>query len=400
MDVHQDVDPKTGAIIIAILLCGLVATFWLSGEIEKQRASSYFLDHDSEGNLSIQVDHILITLDTDWQPYTAIDLRDFQAYDVMGNVAYFSNGDIALRQGKPESGLRSYFSLAELPPSLTISGRYGREHQFDLMQAENVRQNWVDDLSVPSSLMRCQLPQGPCQPLISDPVPWRYRLHIDEDAERLYLTEGTHHHVSVFNLSGQPAGQLPLTLKLPKRLRQHKSNHNSHSNDYYIVDTNHHQIVQFSEPDSDLSIASQTTHNVKPNQQTRNIWPLDALFFDGHWWVINASGGMTDANLYRFNKNWDNPERIILADNADPFDMAVHNDELLVSDIRLGVIHRFQKNSTIASLVKPDAVMSYYEFLETQKQKLTHIKYGVWGGVLFSFFIFFAVQMRRSPKKL
>ncbi len=359
MNVNQNISPLVAFIFIAaVSVCGLVF-FWSVGEGAKARAGSYFLESDKQGNLSIQVDHMLMRVTPEGGRVSVTDLSELGGNNLMGNIAYFSNGDIVIRSGGSEEGLKSYFSLAQIlkPKTLTADSQAAVE---SWRAAERFRQEWVKTgLLVESQLNRCNIVSGECQVLVEHDVPWRYRIFIDDHRQQMVLSEGTAHLVRVMDFKGAPIGHPPLNTLFPKRVRSADSG-------YYVVDTNFHRVVFFN---SDIKKHGDIKNqNILPSEPEGREWPLDAIYFDEHWWVINADGQMTNGHLLKFDKAWSFVGRVVLPEGADPFDMIVFNDQLIVSDIGLGGLFTFESSEALAGAMVLDSIPEYFKALEGRRQ--------------------------------
>ena len=350
---------------------------------------SYFLEHDKQGNLSVQMDHMLMRLSPEGNVISSIDLRNLGARDVMGNVAYFNNGDFLFRAGEPESGIKSYFSLSQLPPAMIVQKR-SRPVEINLQPYDKLREAWVKDLEAESGFNRCNPINGTCDVLVKHNVPWRYRLFIDEEKGHIYVTEETKHQVTVMDLQGDPENKLPIKAKFPKRVRVHGDKH-------YVIDTNHHRVIFFT--GVDFNNDSLIFENAVPENSEGRKWPIDAIYFDDHWWVINADVGMTDSHLIKFNKKWNFIERVNLPGDADPLDMIVYNGKLMVSDVRLGNLYQFSSAMSSPDIMYLEDVTAYIDYLNKRKQLFGNVKKGTWAAMGLFVFIFFAVSIAAQRRK-
>lgn len=388
MDLDQEVNPRAAALILIVVAVGVFLIFWAAGEESKARAGSYFLEHDKKGNLSVQMDHMLMRLSPEGKMISSIDLRNFGAKDVMGNIAYFTNGDFLFRAGKPERGIKSYFSLGQLSPTMKV--RYGLwSAEMDLQEAEIIRGEWVKDLDAKSGLNRCNPSSGKCDVLVKHNVPWRYRLFIDEENDHIYFTQGTKHQVTVMDLQGIPVGSLQVQAKFPKRVR-------THENRLYLIDTNNHRVIFID--DEDFTNPSPTYNNVIPPNAEGRKWPMDAIYFDDHWWVINADSGMTNSHLVKFDKEWAFIERINLPDRADPLDMIVYNGKLLVSDVQQGNLYEFNSAISSPDIMNLENVTTYVDYLAEKRQLFADVQKGVGMAMGLFILIFFAVLIAGRRK--
>lgn len=349
MDMNANIDPKLAGGIILSLFLGFGASMKIIDKRSEHMLSTFFLEETPQGLLSAQMDDQLLEIENN-QVINHHALSDFDAHRLMGNVSYFEDGDILIRQGLPEHGIKSYLSL--------------RESQDKFI--ENQKEYW--DYSEESKLSKCNLNTKNCSPLNNLNIPWRYRTYIDNKSNSLFLSEGTNHKIKLFSLDGIYKTTLNLKSKFPKRVRKINDK-------YYAVDTNNHQITFFNLPEKNSDISHQKT--IFQNNEGKQ-WTIDAVFFDKHWWVTNADNGMTNAELFIFDEYGSEIKKITLPNKADPFDMLVYKNTLLISDIHLGNIYVFDSVNSDYKILSIPKLKKYADHMSKSNHKFLMLNIGIW----------------------
>ncbi len=366
---NKDIHPLVAFTIIALLLIPLGLRFWAGGEHSKSRVGSFYLLEDAEGRLVLQADQYLVTLSEQGTVLESYDLSQLGISELMGNVAFFPNNDLLVRSGGAKWDMRSYMTLA--------SHRDPYE--------EKQRQKMAEGSADRSPLIRCQRETGECEAFGHVTAPWRYRLMMDAQSDQIFLTEGVRHVVRRFDTNG--AFQASLRgLKFPKRVRRI-------DDALYVVDTNHHRVAYFDTDTSgkDRIIRSQSARPENSDDHRGAIWTIDAIPFAGHWYAINARNGMQNAELHRLDEQGSYLETLSLPEGAEPFDMRVIGDRLLVSDLLLGKIYVFNAfGRQLENLPVPEPIASHFKTFQDQRahydwlMTLSYILLGIFvvGGLI------------------
>jgi|GEM_PF-3628194 len=88
MDSNSEIQvhPVIALLFILIFAIGVAIIFLATGnEARFSKAATYFLEHDKQGNLSVQMDHMLMHFSPKGKMISSINLRDYGVADVMGN---------------------------------------------------------------------------------------------------------------------------------------------------------------------------------------------------------------------------------------------------------------------------------------------------------------------------
>jgi hypothetical protein len=338
----KDVNPVLAAVIIAIFLVPVAFRFWAGGQFAESRVSNFYLQNDAADHLSLQVDNQLIIKPPQGKELR-YDLGILGVTELRGNVAYFSNNDVLVRIGKPESSWRSMFSFAEFP--------------YEKLEA--ARQNLVEGHTGQAGFYRCSVVESRCQSLPGLAASWNYKVFIDTRSDEIYLSSGTDHILRKYDLYGTLLAEKNTGFNFPKRMRQHNG-------EMYLSDTNNHRVV-FIEQENDNFGDMTQDHKTVTSKNNIAKWTLDSIPFNGSWWVLNAGNGMENTKLMRFGQNWEYIETIDLPDDAEPADLIVNSENLLVTDRALGVIYQFDKHGDNFTQVLLPEVSRYFKEMDKKR---------------------------------
>jgi uncharacterized protein YbjQ (UPF0145 family) len=350
--VNKEINPLLALAIIISFIIPILFIFWITDEQSAAKAGSFFLQTDANGDLSIQVDEKIYHIN-DQNITQTFDLKPLGVAEFMGNVEYFSNNDILIRIGSSDSGLRAYFSLFSFPDE----------------SSERIRQSTMQkDTGGEGQLFRCNLEDYQCKAFTHKDrsIPWRYRVKIDRSTDELYLTEGLHHQLIKFSATGDVISTRSQGLKFPKRVRKYKEQ-------FFLTDTNHHRVEFFSHENKEFG-TSINKYDVVPDEQSDAEWPLDALYFGKHWWVINKSNAMQHGTLLRFDEQWQLIDRVDIPSTADLLDMVIYQNSLLISDIASGDILQFDAKGTRLDNFSIAPQTAYFSMLEAKYQYYADLK--------------------------
>ncbi len=317
---NKDINPIVAFAIIGIFLVPVAFWFLAADGAARARAGSFYLEQTADSALSVQTDHLLLTYDIPSGGYDTLDLRTLGVEDLMGNVVHLPNNEFMVRSGGVNWGLNTALSLGA-----------SKDKDDEIM-----RQKAADKTPNRQAVFRCSLNVHECERYFNITAPWRHRLMFDKTNGHLFLTEGTRHRVREFDSEGKLVGVVREGMKFPKRVRRHNEL-------LHLVDTNNHRVLFF-EHNEQSGMRLAEARLAAPSTAHPNRWTLDAVFFADSWWVLNAQSSMQNTVLHRFDSDWRYREQVQLNDSAEPFDMLVYEDTLLVSDISTGMIYRFDSN--------------------------------------------------------
>jgi hypothetical protein len=101
---NQNVKPLTAFLIILTGICLISLIFWARGEsLDVGGPDQMQLDPD--GNVVIHISDKLYRLTPSLELQASYDLAEMGVDDLVGDFAFFSNGDMLIRKGKYNPGL-------------------------------------------------------------------------------------------------------------------------------------------------------------------------------------------------------------------------------------------------------------------------------------------------------
>lgn len=115
MDMNVEVDPKLSAGIILSLFLAFGLSLHIFDKNARYLVSTFFLERTPDGILSAQMDDRLVHIDKG-EVIKSYTLSNFYAPRLMGNISYFNDGEILIRQGASERGLDDFLTLSESTP--------------------------------------------------------------------------------------------------------------------------------------------------------------------------------------------------------------------------------------------------------------------------------------------
>lgn len=153
-------------------------------------------------------------------------------------------------------------------------------------------------------------------------------LAVDPAESRVFVASAAGHRVDVFGLDGthlyevEPRGGFlfPNELLLGE------------DGSLVVADTNHHRIVAVTPREGGSPIEWEFSARTELGREGR-VWPA-AMARDGagDWWVVNMDNGMKRADVIAFSQEGRARQRVALPEGADPIEVAVAGERVLVSD--------------------------------------------------------------------
>ncbi len=239
------------------------------------------------------------------------------------------------------------------------------------LQALDDKTVLVGDLGA-GAIKRCDLEVRACRVLegFSGNTPAflrSFQFAVDSGAGHIYVTDTARHRLVQFDANGLRLRQIagPERLCFPNAPVVVEGR-------LYVSNTNHHSVAAWSldaldaEPQSWLTVqegrrgvncpapleyrgfeifaGERPASGGRPavvHQESRRgrVWPMVARRDRrGQWWVLNADNRMAHADIIVFDRDFTQPRRVRVADNADPLSLLVRHDDVLITDTRSGAI--------------------------------------------------------------
>lgn len=373
----QSVHPLV-AMLVVLLFVGLIAfKYWASGEALKIGGPNQ-MQHDAQGNLFIAISDTIYKLSPKMELLNEYHLKQYGVYDLVGDFAFFSNGDILLRNG--------HYQLSLLEGILAY---------LRISHIQTPAENEIDE-----GLMRCQLEEKKCTPFSLELPEFKssHHLVIDWKSDEVYVSNTPQHTIYKLNAEGEILAKVARGFRFPNSMALFESG-------LYVADTNHH-LVRVLDTETENFGQVVDEHWVTQDEFPSHIWVYSFEKVGDQWWVNNMGDGMKSGIVFVFDKNWilikqlsltgqlslveqlarieqlsqaeqeEMAEQFELRDllsllklimygeEADPVDIKKHGDYVLITDQNYLKIHALKPNTQIMDFTWPTAI----------KNKLTHIQ--------------------------
>lgn len=362
---NKSVNPLVAAAVILAAAVVFGLKFWLDGQALEVARPSLMQPHP-DGGVAILVGTSLYHLSQESRLVDRVDLGAFGIARMVGDFAYFANGDLLVRAGPAES---------DLTANLKVFAR-----------AENTNYQAAPE---GNALSRCSVAKGTCSRFSSQlpALDRTFRLHIDWSDDRVYLADTSRDRVMVFTGSGELlAGEDGF--KFPNQLRRYDDR-------LWVADTNHNGIRELIADKGSLTMPGELHRTV---EQEDWCWPNAFVRVGDRWWVNIMLSGMRDGKVLIYDRNWNRVKLVDLPEGADPVALELLGGEILVSDLANIAIYRFTRDGVRL----PDLdVQELTEVLAASRQQahryqgLGYLTLGV-GGLAWA--AVFAVAVIRQKK--
>ena len=309
----KNIHPLAAAAIVTLCLAAGAAWFFCAHQA-KRLGGPAGLSVGPNGHLYIQIQNKLLEHDESGTFVAGHELDRIGVDTLLGDTAFFPNGDILLRRGADTRSLadnvRAFLRLtntANLSPDAPQTGLY-----------------------------RCSLATRQCRVFGDAPIDFRsaFSIAIDAENDAVFISDSSRHVVRKFTLDGTPVGQPAAGYRFPNQILLHDDL-------LFVADTNHHR-VRAVRPETDGFGAEVAVYDVVPPgaEMSGTRWPSHLVRVGDRWWVNNMTSSMNYGRIDVFDKRWQHHGHIALPGGADPIDLALFGDEVLISDWYGDRVHR------------------------------------------------------------
>lgn len=354
----SNVHPLVAALAIAVALLAIGLWVWGGGEAKKIGGPAQLIVAPS-GHLYVQMQDKLLEHDADGNFVARHELSDIDAGGYAGGIGVFSNGDLLLRRGDD---------------ARTV---------LDDLRAYQRRTN--EDSLVPESagagLYRCNLARRQCEAFgktLIDPKA-TYHVAVDWQTDDVYVADTTRHLLRKYAADGEvlagPAGGF----RFPNRLRLIGGR-------LYVADTNNHRIVAV-EPSNEAFGKELGAYDVVPSPANRagQVWPSYFAQVGEEWWVNLMRNGMNEGGIYVFDARWRYVRQVDLPVDADPIDLQVFGDSVLISDWNNDAVYRISLDGFLIGALESEGLDALVA--ESVEARWQYQVYGYSGIGLFLFLL-------------
>ncbi len=354
---NQNVNPWVATIILSAFGALIAVAFWAYGEAAGIDGPSH-MHRDPSGNIAILVHNRLVRHTAAGEFTRAYDLSALGVESMVGDFAFFSNGDLLIRRGKYDPGLLRglaiYLRLTNTREPVAQSGQEG--------------------------MFRCNLESATCSRFGSDALDFNETFHayVDWRNDDVYIADTSRHVVRKFDRAGVPRGVQSDGLWYPNHIELFDDG-------VYVVNTNHHRIDVFDarafgggeagsssaalqgdsgsaqpngihdepvthprrmnvvNPSTSKVGAPTTSFNVVPADAHLgdNVWPAFFARVGAGWWVNMMAYNMTHGRIVVFDAQWKFQRVLATPSHASPGALLALDNRVLISDARSDRVFQF-----------------------------------------------------------
>ncbi|MBI3187478.1 MAG: hypothetical protein HYZ31_06415 [Gammaproteobacteria bacterium] len=342
---NQNVNPVVAFFVIAITIAIIGFKYWANGEALQVRGPEQ-MQQDINNNLFLTLNGTLYKLSPELDLLAEYRLEKLGVYDLVGDFALFSDGDILIRRGKYEpsfiENLLGYLRIGNALPKSTPGTQEG--------------------------LYRCNLESYTCQIFGTHKQDFTSAFHIaiDWSSDEVYITDTQYHTIYKFDNNGKLLAQQTQGYLFPNQI-------SFYNNKLYIADTNHHSI-QIANPETSTFADIEQSYRVTNKDISTRNWPYSFARIGDGWWVNVMGNDMSHGEVLVFDQDWVSHRKLPLADNADPMDIAQLGDRVMVTDYENNDIYVFDSYGSPLNITLPAAIKtklasnqeqrSYYQSLD------------------------------------
>lgn len=178
------------------------------------------------------------------------------------------------------------------------------------------------------AIHRCQLPEPRCERIAPSDrfaIKKQFKFHLDEQRNRLYLTDTNRHRLLMQDLANNTLAELsaPGDLRYPNDIVVDGDGRP------VIADTNHHRVAAYV-PDNGVRHLLTGTPPLARNGRT---WPTAIATADaGDFVVLISDGKLADADAIVYSADGNALRRLDLPADADPVAVAIQGRTALLTD--------------------------------------------------------------------
>ena len=312
-DMNAKVHPLVVVLVIFLTFTAIGVWVWGSGEAKKIGGPAE-LKKNPDGYLYIQIQNQILEHDAEGIFRERHDLAELGVEQLLGSIAFFSNGDILLRRG---------------PDSRTMSQNiraYQRKTNIQSLLPQ----------SPGTGLYRCNLDTTECRIFGPAGIDFKaaYSASIDWRTDEVYIADTSRHVLHKYSADGEALAGPVGGFRFPNQLSLHEDQ-------LYVLNTNQHEVRKL-DPRTESFGRTLGAFDLDPPVaiEARQIWPSHIARVGDEWWINNMRNTMSEGGIYIFNNDWSYSRRVLLPPGADPISVLPFQDEVLISDWNNDRIYR------------------------------------------------------------
>ncbi|MGK0441864.1 MAG: hypothetical protein ACJA0N_001668 [Pseudohongiellaceae bacterium] len=296
---NREVDTKTALVVIVFFVA--VNSAWMHFNTKVLQVDSPgFVRINPAGNVAVNLGGDFYEVTPEGADLLHYSADDFGLQGIMGDFAFFSNGDILLYSSSYQPTLKNKLNT--------------------VARLENDSREKVGG----EGFYRCVIQTLMCSDfsLVLPVFDRVFRLTIDKD-DNVYLADTSRHRVYKLNETGDILAEFNQGLRFP--------------NDLVVVDsvlwqvnTNHHELLAV---DVSTETFGEKLGGFVVAMPGRDF-PSDLEKVADYWYVLSMDNGMMNGKLGRFNKDGELLHTADLGRGADPVTIVHVGGKLIVADVR------------------------------------------------------------------
>lgn len=303
------------SVLLLLMFCTLLWAVFLLRSTAVGLPTLTHMHTSPDGKLYIMLGTDLFEHDEAGLPVRRIDLRELGVTDVIGDFAFFNNGDMLIRIGvdsrSTSDKLRQYFRRDNLQPI----------H----LEVEK------------SGLFRCDLSAMQCAPFGKqyNNFDQSFYLAVDWESDRVLVADSSRHRLLLFSSNGDLLAETRQGLKYPNQVIYRNGL-------AYVANANRHEVAVFEVGESSLKRTVRGFLAAEVGTQLRgHIWTSSVMAVGDQFWVVNSDSDMANGVVVRFDRSGERLDELELPEAADVFSILPFDGEMLVNDLRAGKIYRY-----------------------------------------------------------
>ncbi len=361
---NKSVHPAVAALVIASVVLIFGVKYWLDQKVLELPRPALMQPHPS-GGVVVLVGLSLYHLAESGELLTTLDLEPLGVTEMVGDFAFFANGDLLIRTTSASQNLSD---------NLATFGRlenssYGADGEQNM-------------------LSRCVLAAKTCA-VFTRQLPAlnrTFRLHVDWSDDTVFVADTSRHRVLKFNARGDLQGGSQEMFKFPNQLRvyDHK---------LWVADTNHHSLRALSTATDNFG-AEIESHLTKAGGEWR--WPSAFLRVGESWWVDVMSSGMSNGKIIVYGPDWQRRQEVALPEHADPVAIEKLGRRVLISDWGNIAIYQFSDDGVRLPDLEVKELSARLIEIRARAKLLKTISWSLLGLFAISLFVGFIFAVRTA----
>ena len=367
---NQNVNPVTAVtiILIAVLLISMI--FW-ARQAALLVGGPDQVQVEPDGNTTIHIAGKLYKVNPSFELVDEVDLPTLGVDSLVGDFAFFANGDLLIRRGDYQPGfLESIFRYGRLPDTSQPVAKQDNE-----------------------GLHRCALASRECKPFGSSGVDFdsAFHLSIDRTTDTVYLSDTGRHTLRKYDATGKELAVQHNGYRFPNQIMLH-------GDKLLVADTNHHAI-QVAETATDTYGEIVDTHRVGDDTLGGDTWTYSFAKVGDQWWVNNMEHTMSHGTIAIYNNQWRFQRTIDLPANADPIDFAVLEQRVLITDLDNIRIYQLDFNGRLLDLPLPEDMALHLTALKEGRAYYQQLSYAMVGLFVLFLIVGFTVAIAQARRQ-